>query len=80
MTSATSELDNSQRFDFENFDLIYAMDKSNYQNIIALAQSSSDIDKVKMILDESHPGEKNGGSRPILWRRARIRECLSLVR
>lgn len=44
--------------DFENFDLIYAMDKSNYQNIIALARSSSDIDKVKMILDESHPGEK----------------------
>lgn len=41
--------------DFDNFDLIYAMDKSNYQNIISLARSSSDNEKVKMILDESHP-------------------------
>ncbi len=44
--------------DFDNFDLIYAMDDSNYQNILSLSRSSEDENKVKMILDESHPGMK----------------------
>ena len=44
--------------DFLNFDVIYAMDKSNYQNIISLATSDEDIEKVKMILNESQP-DKN---------------------
>jgi len=39
--------------DFLNFDVIYAMDKSNYQNIISLATSDEDVEKVKMILNES---------------------------
>ena len=42
--------------DFNEFDLIYAMDKSNYSNIIALASSDSDKAKVKLILNESNPG------------------------
>ena len=44
--------------DFENFDIIYAMDNSNYQNIIALAENDQQKDKVKLILNESFP-EKN---------------------
>ena len=44
------------RSDFNEFDLIYAMDKSNYSNIIALASSESDKAKVKLILNESNPG------------------------
>ena len=44
--------------DFDNFDLIYAMDKSNYQNIISLAASDEDVEKVKMILNESQ-SDKN---------------------
>ncbi|MDB4048446.1 low molecular weight phosphotyrosine protein phosphatase [Polaribacter sp.] len=44
--------------DFLNFDVIYAMDKSNYQNIISLATSDEDVEKVKMILNESQP-DKN---------------------
>jgi protein-tyrosine phosphatase len=43
--------------DFENFDLIYAMDNSNYENIIAQAKSQEDIDKVRLILNEIFPGE-----------------------
>lgn len=42
--------------DFDQFDIIYAMDKSNYNNILKLARSASDKEKVKMILDESNPG------------------------
>ncbi|MGB5818214.1 MAG: low molecular weight protein-tyrosine-phosphatase [Saonia sp.] len=38
--------------DFKNFDLIYAMDKSNYRNIIALAEDKNDTAKVKLLLDE----------------------------
>ena len=39
--------------DFDEFNYIYAMDSSNYQNIIALARNNSDIAKVKMILEEN---------------------------
>lgn len=43
--------------DFQNFDLIYAMDAQNYQNILKLANSDEDRKKVLMMLNESHPGE-----------------------
>ncbi|SFS74894.1 low molecular weight protein-tyrosine-phosphatase [Lutibacter maritimus] len=43
--------------DFDNFDLIYAMDNSNYQNIIDLARNENDKSKVKLILNEVFPGE-----------------------
>lgn len=39
--------------DFDTFDIIYAMDQSNYSNIIGLARSNDDIDKVKLFLDEN---------------------------
>ncbi|QTD37737.1 low molecular weight phosphotyrosine protein phosphatase [Polaribacter batillariae] len=45
--------------DFDTFDVIYAMDASNYQNIIALARNAEDKQKVKMILNESQPNENN---------------------
>jgi protein-tyrosine phosphatase len=38
--------------DFDTFDLIYAMDTSNYKNIIKLARNPEDISKVRFILDE----------------------------
>jgi protein-tyrosine phosphatase len=44
--------------DFLDFDIIYAMDKSNYQNIISLASSDEAIGKLKMILNETQP-DKN---------------------
>jgi protein-tyrosine phosphatase len=42
--------------DFNEFDLIYAMDSSNYNNIISLARNQEDKDKVKLILNEVNPG------------------------
>ena len=39
--------------DFDEFDIIYAMDSSNYKNILSLAQSESDKEKVKLILNEN---------------------------
>ena len=38
--------------DFDEFDLIYAMDESNLSNILALARNQVDEAKVKLILSE----------------------------
>jgi len=38
--------------DFDEFDIIYAMDTSNYDNIIALARGLNDKIKVELILNE----------------------------
>ena len=43
--------------DFDDFDLIFAMDASNYNNIRKLARNEGDMHKVKLILNEVHPGE-----------------------
>ena len=43
--------------DFDNFDLIYAMDTSNYRDILRLARNEEDKVKVKLILNEVFPGE-----------------------
>ena len=40
--------------DFENFDTIYAMDESNYQNIKSIASNEIEASKVKMILNAIH--------------------------
>jgi len=46
-----------QKSDFNDFDVIYAMDASNYNDIRNLASTENDKEKVRMILNESHPGE-----------------------
>ena len=52
--------------DFKNFNHIYVMDKSNYNDVLSLAQSSEDHKKVKLILDyeeevpDPYFGEANG--------------------
>ncbi len=38
--------------DFKEFDLIYAMDKSNYSDILSLATNQDEVKKVKLLLDE----------------------------
>jgi len=43
--------------DFDEFDIIYAMDNSNYKNILKLARNDEDKKKVKLILNEVFPGE-----------------------
>ncbi|MCG1037163.1 low molecular weight protein-tyrosine-phosphatase [Polaribacter sargassicola] len=43
--------------DFDEFDVIYVMDDSNYQNILLLARNKADEEKVKLILNEAHPNK-----------------------
>lgn len=44
--------------DFLDFDHIYVMDSSNLENVLRLAKTQEDKDKVSMILDTLFPGEK----------------------
>lgn len=43
--------------DFDDFDLIFAMDKSNYNDILSLARNEYDKNKVELILNLLNPGE-----------------------
>lgn len=43
--------------DFDAFDRIYVMDKSNLENVLALASNKADEAKVDLLLNELHPGE-----------------------
>lgn len=43
--------------DFEEFDYIFAMDLSNYSNIIALAKNEEQKKKVELILNHLFPGD-----------------------
>jgi protein-tyrosine phosphatase len=42
--------------DFDAFDLIYAMDQSNYSDILRLARNEQDKQKVRLFLNERFPG------------------------
>jgi len=44
--------------DFDNFDVIYAMDINNYKAIVALAKTDESKNKVKLLLDVLFPDEK----------------------
>lgn len=43
--------------DFDKFDIIFAMDDSNYRDILSLARNQQDKQKVQMILNELYPKE-----------------------
>jgi protein-tyrosine phosphatase len=43
--------------DFDRFDRIFVMDKSNYEDIMALASTETHKSKVDLFLNTSHPGE-----------------------
>lgn len=49
-----------RKVDLEEFDIVYAMDSSNYRDIQAMAKNYQEKDKVKLILNESNPGMNPG--------------------
>jgi protein-tyrosine phosphatase len=44
--------------DFDDFDLVYVMDSSNYRDVMSLARNENDRQKVKLLLNEKWP-DKN---------------------
>ena len=45
--------------DFDKFDIIYAMDNNNYHDILSLARSKEDREKVSLILNEISENNKD---------------------
>jgi protein-tyrosine phosphatase len=45
------------RTDFDTFDYIYVMDNSNYDNVIALAETKEQKEKVILIMNELYPSQ-----------------------
>lgn len=45
------------RSDFDRFDLIFAMDRENYNNIMRLARNEQERSRVELILNRLHPGK-----------------------
>ena len=43
------------RADFDDFDIIYAMDTNNYTHLISLANNETERNKVRLILNEVNP-------------------------
>jgi protein-tyrosine phosphatase len=43
--------------DFDYFDLIYVMDRANYNDVMGLARDTEDENKVDFILNHVYPGE-----------------------
>jgi len=43
--------------DYKNFDVILAMDSSNYQNILSLAKNVDERNKVKLIMNFPYPNQ-----------------------
>lgn len=41
--------------DFDKFDLIFVMDRSNYKNVIGMARNYDDKKKVNLIMNELYP-------------------------
>lgn len=43
--------------DFDDYDRIFVMDQSNYENVMDVARSDGDKEKVDLFLNLAHPGE-----------------------
>ncbi|MDT8346741.1 MAG: low molecular weight protein-tyrosine-phosphatase [Flavobacteriaceae bacterium] len=68
-----------QQSDFDSFDLIYAMDESNYSDILQLARNEQDRSKVKLILDEVYPNEKLNVPDPYLGNESLFDEVYQML-
>jgi protein-tyrosine phosphatase len=44
--------------DYEDFDRIYVMDQSNYNNVLRLANTNADRQKVYLLLDHLYPNKQ----------------------
>lgn len=43
--------------DLDAFDTVYTMDESNYNNVLSMCVSDQQRSKVKMLLNETYPGQ-----------------------
>ncbi len=67
------------RKDFQEFDLIFVMDQSNYQNVCKLANSAEEKNKVRLLLDVLSPGKKQEVPDPYYGDESDFEEVFTLV-
>jgi protein-tyrosine phosphatase len=65
--------------DFKEFDIIYVMDSSNYNNVIQLANSKADSVKVKLFLNELYPNSNMAVPDPYFGGEEGFEEVFKLV-
>jgi protein-tyrosine phosphatase len=65
--------------DFDTYDIIFAMDQSNEKNILRLARSNKDKEKVKLLLNELHPNQDLEVPDPYYGTDANFREVIELL-
>lgn len=65
--------------DFARFDIIYAMDDSNYANILSLAKNDEERSRVKMILNEVFANEDHPVPDPYFGGVEGFREVFDLL-
>lgn len=65
--------------DFDAFDKIYVMDKSNLQNVLKLARNENDKQKVDLFLNISYPGKNMEVPDPYFGGEAGFKNVFQLV-
>lgn len=65
--------------DFDYYDIIFAMDKSNQQNILRMARNEDDKQKVRLFLNELRPNEDLEVPDPYYGTDANFREVIELL-
>jgi len=68
----------SQR-DFDEFDRIFVMDESNYRDVLNMSRSSEDEEKVEMLLELTHPGQKLSVPDPYYGGKGGFEEVYNLI-
>ena len=66
-------------YDFEEFDYIFAMDNSNYNDIIALAKTEKEKSKVSLFLNQSQPNQNKSVPDPYYGGEAGFEEVYQLL-
>ncbi len=67
-----------QAQDLDTYDYIFAMDASNYRDIISLTSHEAQKKKVKLLLNESYPGQNRGVPDPY-WNEDGFGEVYRLI-
>lgn len=65
--------------DFQEFDYIFAMDSSNYNNILNLAKTDADKQKVTLFLNLAYPNENRNVPDPYYGGEAGFEEVYQLL-
>lgn len=65
--------------DFDAFDRIYVMDQSNYKNVLRLARTDADQQKVYLLLDHLYPNKQQEVPDPYYGNQSDFNEVFNLV-